>query len=65
MHGAEKVHVFVNKTQIIISDLPSLLLPKSNAGISLLSYITVSKFIDHLPFYRLTRKIRDLITKEL
>jgi len=40
-------------TQIIISDLPSLPLPKSNAGASLLSYITVSKFVDHLPFYRL------------
>ena len=40
-------------TQIIISDLPSLPLPKSNAGASLLSYIIVSKFVDHLPFYRL------------
>jgi transposase len=41
------------KTKIIISSLPSLPLPKSNVGASLLSYITVSKFIDHLPFYRL------------
>jgi transposase len=41
------------KTQIIISDLPSLPLPKSNAGAGLLTYITTSKFIDHLPFYRL------------
>jgi transposase len=41
------------KSQIVISDLPGLPLPKSNAGAGLLTYITVSKFIDHLPFYRL------------
>ncbi len=41
------------KTQITISELPCLPLPKSNAGASLLAYIAVSKFIDHLPFYRL------------
>ena len=38
--------------EISIGELPSLPLPKSNAGASLLSHIMVSKFIDHLPFYR-------------
>jgi transposase len=38
--------------EISVGELPSLPLPKSNAGASLLSHIMVSKFIDHLPFYR-------------
>jgi transposase len=38
---------------IKIAELPSLPLPKSNAGSSMLSHITVSKFVDHLPFHRL------------
>lgn len=41
---------------IIIADLPSLPIPKGNASASLLAYILVSKFVDHLPLYRL-RKI--------
>ncbi|WP_430409816.1 IS66 family transposase [Kordia sp.] len=37
---------------VIIGELPSLPLPKSNAGAGLLAHILVSKFVDHLPFYR-------------
>jgi transposase len=37
---------------IIIAELPSLPIPKGNAGASLISHITISKFVDHLPFYR-------------
>ncbi len=37
---------------ITIGELPSLPLPKSNAGPSLLAHIMVSKYVDHLPFYR-------------
>jgi len=37
---------------IVIGELPSLPLPKSNAGSSLLSHLLVSKYQDHLPFYR-------------
>ena len=40
------------KTQISIADLPALPIAKSNAGAGLLAYILVSKFVDHLPFYR-------------
>lgn len=35
-----------------IGELPSVPLPKSNAGASLLAQIMVSKFVDHLPFHR-------------
>ena len=41
-----------NQGGIVIGDLPTLPIPKSNAGASLLAHITVSKFVDHLPFYR-------------
>lgn len=41
-----------DNTGIIIADLPSLPLPRSNAGAAMLAHISVSKFIDHLPFYR-------------
>ena len=37
---------------VIIGELPSLPLPKSNAGSSLLAHLLVSKYQDHLPFYR-------------
>lgn len=40
------------KTQISIAAMPSLPIPKGNAGASLLAHILVSKFVDHLPFYR-------------
>ena len=42
-----------NEEGIVIAELPSLPIPKGNAGASMLSYITVSKFVDHLPLYRL------------
>lgn len=35
-----------------IGQLPSLPIPKGNAGPSLLAHIMVSKFVDHLPYYR-------------
>jgi transposase len=37
---------------IIIAELPALPLPKSNAGAGLLAQLIVSKYVDHLPFYR-------------
>jgi hypothetical protein len=37
---------------ILIGELPSLPIPKGNAGPGLLAHLTVSKFVDHLPFYR-------------
>jgi transposase len=41
------------ENQIFIAEMPSdLPLPRSNASASLLAYFLVSKFVDHLPFYR-------------
>ena len=40
------------ETNIVIAPLPCLPIPKGNAGSSMISHILVSKFIDHLPFYR-------------
>ena len=40
------------KTEISIAELPTLPIPKGNAGAGILSYIMISKFVDHLPFYR-------------
>jgi transposase len=38
--------------KIVIGQLPSLPIPRGNVGASLLAFIIVSKFVDHLPFYR-------------
>lgn len=40
------------QTVITIAPLPSLPIPKGNAGASIISQVLVSKFVDHLPFYR-------------
>jgi len=37
---------------IAVANLPAQVIPNGNAGASLLAYLLVSKFIDHLPFYR-------------
>lgn len=39
-------------TVIVIADLPSFPIPRGNVSASLLAYILVCKFVDHLPFYR-------------
>jgi transposase len=40
------------ETRIVIAPLPTLPIPKGNAGASMISHLLVSKFIDHLPFFR-------------
>lgn len=40
------------KTKIEIAQLPSLPIPKGNAGPSMIAHIWVNKFVDHLPYYR-------------
>ncbi len=37
---------------IVIGTLPSLPIPRGNAGPGLLAHLLISKFQDHLPFYR-------------
>ena len=46
------------QTRIITAELPTLPIPKGNAGASMLAYLIVSKFIDHLPFYRLVQMFK-------
>jgi len=56
-------YIIPQDEKIINAELPSLLIPKGNASASLLAYIIVSKFVDHLPFYRLVQMFkRDQIT---
>lgn len=40
------------KDGVKVAELPSLPIPRGNAGPGLLTYLAISKFIDHLPFYR-------------
>jgi len=40
------------ETRIVTAELPTLPIPKGNAGASMLAHILVNKFVDHLPFYR-------------
>lgn len=37
---------------IVIGELPTMPIPKGNAGPGLLAHLLISKFVDHLPFYR-------------
>ena len=37
---------------VIIGQMPSLPLPRSMYGASVLAYIIIGKYVDHLPFYR-------------
>ena len=39
-------------TRIEIAELPSLPIPKGNAGASMIAQILISKFTDHIPYYR-------------
>ena len=40
------------ETNIVIAPLPTLPIPKGNAGPSIIAHLLVSKFVDHQPFYR-------------
>lgn len=46
------------QTKITIAPLPSLPIPKGNAGASVIAHILVSKFTDHLPYYRQSKIFR-------
>jgi hypothetical protein len=40
------------QSEVIIAPLPTLPIPGGNAGAGLLAHLLISKFVDHLPFYR-------------
>jgi transposase len=46
------------KTEISIAKLPTLPIAKGNAGASLIAQIIISKFVDHLPFYRQVQMLK-------
>lgn len=52
-------------TKIIQGKMPSRPLPKSIAESGLLTYLFVSKFVYHLPFYRLIQQLKQLYDTEL
>ena len=56
-------YVLPKEQGIIIASLPSLPIPKGNASASLLTFVLISKFVDHLPLYRLLQifKRQDLV----
>jgi transposase len=45
-------YVLPQEQGIVIGLLPSLPIPRGNAGAGLLAHLMISKFVDHLPFYR-------------
>jgi transposase len=44
--------------EVLIGQLPSRPIAKSIAGASLLAYIIIAKFVDHLPFYRQIQRFK-------
>jgi transposase len=45
-------------THIEIAELPSLPIPKGNAGASMITQILISKFSDHIPYYRQSKILK-------
>jgi len=45
---------------VVIGPLPSLPIPKGNAGPSLLSHVLIAKYVDHLPLYRQQKQFKRL-----
>lgn len=45
---------------VVIADMPDRIIPKGIAGPGLISHIIISKFIDHLPIYRIRRQFKRL-----
>jgi transposase len=45
-------------TRIEIAQLPSLPIPKGNAGASMIAQILISKFTDHIPYYRQSKILK-------
>lgn len=45
---------------ITIGNLPSLPIPKGNAGPTLLAHILIGKYVDHLPLYRQQQQLKRL-----
>jgi transposase len=53
-------YVLPKEEGVVIGLLPSLPIPKGNAGPSLLSHILIGKYVDHLPVYRQQKQFKRL-----
>jgi len=51
-------YVFPKEERIVIGELPTLPIPRGNAGSGLLAHLLISKFVDHLPFYRQVQQFK-------
>jgi transposase len=51
-------YVLPKEEKIVIGELTSLPIPRGNAGAGLLSHLLISKFTDHLPFYRQVQQFK-------
>lgn len=51
-------YILPKEEKIVIGELPSLPIPRGNAGAGLLSHLLISKFTDHLPFYRQVQQFK-------
>ena len=51
-------YVFPKEEKIVIGALPSFPIPRGNAGAGLLAHLLISKFVDHLPFYRQVQQFK-------
>lgn len=51
-------YVFPKEEKIVIGELPTLPIPRGNAGPGLLAHLLISKFVDHLPFYRQVQQFK-------
>jgi transposase len=53
-----KFYVVPEEEKIVIGELPTLPIPRGNAGAGLLAHLLISKFVDHLPFYRQVQQFK-------
>ncbi len=51
-------YLLQDQQTIVIGELPSQPIPKSNAGAGLLAQMHVAKYVDHTPFYRQIQQLK-------
>ena len=51
-------YVLSMEERIVIGELPTMPIPRGNAGPGLLAHLLISKFVDHLPFYRQVQQFK-------
>ena len=49
-------YALADKSGVVVADLPEAPIYRCMAGVSLLVYLVISKYVDHLPLYRIKEK---------